>query len=155
MSPADARILQIAANIERDWGGVLRNLDRAMSVDAAASEPNAALVAISLHHAYQAFESLLQRIEAWLSLPTRTGANWHVELLVDAGSAIPGLRPAIFPLSESGNWRDLLSFRHFLRHAYAVALDPGKLRRNVERLQSAVEATGPCIRSLVASLRAG
>ncbi len=84
MSPVDARIAQLLAELERDWQSVESNLTRARDVDPGGGDPEAALVALSLHHAYQAFESLLLGLERALGLPERTGANWHSELLYAA-----------------------------------------------------------------------
>ncbi len=153
MSPVDARVAKIAADIQRDWELVEAHLSRAQSVDASKGEPQAALVALSLDHAYQAFETLLVRIERALGLPERIGPMWHVQLLHESGDPIEGLRPAVYAAGARSDWDGLLRFRHFLRHAYVVTLDPAKLTTNVERLERAVLATDPFVSALVTSLR--
>jgi ribonuclease HepT-like protein len=151
--PEDARVLLLRAEVERDWTMVRAHLDRARSVDAAAGAPQAALVALSLDHAYQAFETMLLRIERALGLPERTGSDWHRDLLAHAATALAGLRPAVIPADAEVDWDELRRFRHFLRHAYTVDLDVEKLSRNVERLARAEAATDVHIRALLDALR--
>lgn len=154
MSPADARITVLVAECRRDWSAVELHLARAASVDPAAGPAEAALIALSLDHAYQAFETILVRIERALGLPERSGASWHTSVLVDASLDLPGLRPALHAPEVGREWDALLRFRHFLRHAYVIDLDPGKLRLNRARLQRAVGGTQPGLEALLATLTA-
>lgn len=140
--------------LARDWRMVEEHLHNATSADPAQGLPLASFVALSLDHAYQAFETLLVRLERSLGLPERSGKDWHRALLADATLPLAELRPAICPREVELDWEALLKFRHFLRHAYAVALDPDKLRANVQRLSRAVAATAPLVRALVEALRA-
>jgi hypothetical protein len=72
-----------------------------------------AYLAVQLHRYYTALVSAVERIErVFGSGPS--GGDWHVELLQAA---------LIAPL------REVLRFRHFFRHAYAVDLDAAKLAR--------------------------
>lgn len=154
MTGADARLALLCAEIERDIAEVKRQLERAELYDPAESGPHAAWVALALDHAYEAFESLLVRIERALDLPPRTGERWHLDLLEAAALDVPELRPAVVPRECLNDWIELLKFRHFLRHAYAADLDPRRLADNVARLGRAVGATEPALRRLVAALRA-
>ena len=153
MSPADGRIVQLVAEIERDWLQVKEQLARSQSVDATVGEAQAALVALSLDHAYQAFETILLRIERALGLPERQGSHWHSRALDDASAPLVGLRPPVFPPAARGDWEALLRFRHFLRHAYAVPLDPEELAKNRTRLERAVARSADFVTSLVDVLR--
>ncbi|MBI5480601.1 MAG: hypothetical protein HY906_17215 [Deltaproteobacteria bacterium] len=152
MSPLDARVAVLVAELQREWGQIAVHLAKAGSVDPASGDAAAALVALSLDHAYQAFETWLVRLERALGLPERGGAGWHLQLLLAAGQPVPGLRPAAYPMEAASDWDDLRRFRHFLRRAYAVALDPEKLRANVARLERAVAATDPHVAAVVAAL---
>lgn len=154
MTALDARLVQLAADLRREWGIVEANLARARSVDPTASAPEAAFVALALDHLYQAFETLLLRLERALALPERAGGGWHAALLADAGLPLPGLRAAVFPLEAERHWQALLRFRHFLRHAYAVELDPRELAANVRHAEAAVAATVPAFEALIAALGA-
>jgi len=141
VSPADARLALLVAQARRDWGAVIALRDRAFSVDPMVGAPEMALVAISLHHAYQAFESLLERICRALALPVPVGERSHQELLDEAAIDIPGVRPALLPEDARRPWQELLRFRHFFRHAYSVELDPEELASNREQLARAISAT--------------
>jgi hypothetical protein len=154
VSPVDSRAAQLAMEIDRDWTYVETHASRARSVDPVTGPPEAALVAVALDHAYEAFESILIRVERGLGLPERTGPDWHAEIVTDAGWPLPGIRPAVFPAEVRIDWHELRRYRHFFRHAYAVDLDPIKLCANIERLERAVAATAPCVRALAAALSA-
>jgi hypothetical protein len=164
MSPTDVRLAALKVEVERDWREVERQLERARSVDPRRSAPEAAFVALALDHAYQAMEQILLTLERALRLPERSGAlrlpersgeHWHRSLLRDAAESLPGVRPPLIPVEAEGDWEKLLGFRHFLRHAYAVELDPLELARNVERLERAVAATKPLVAAVVAALDPG
>jgi hypothetical protein len=152
VSPTDVRLAAIQSEVARDWREVRRQLARAESVDPARSGPEAAFVALAIDHAYQALEQILLALERALRLPERSGERWHRALLGDAALSLPGIRPPLFPAEAERDWEDLLGFRHFLRHAYAVDLDPMRLGRNVERLRRAVELTEPSMTLLLDSL---
>ena len=53
--------------------------------------------------------------------------NWHRSLLETMAMEVPGIRPPILSRDALPALRDLLSFRHFFRHAYTVPLDAGRL----------------------------
>lgn len=85
-----------------------------------------AVLAVGLHRWYSAVESMVERVErAFGTMPA--GADWHMELLVGATLEIPEVRPAILPPEPLGELRNVLKFRHFFRHAYAVDLDAERL----------------------------
>jgi hypothetical protein len=131
----------LRAEIERDWQMVERQCARAESVQPDAGAPEAALVALSLDHAYQAFENVMVRIERALGLPPREGAEWHRALLADAALDLADVRPALFAPEAEHDWDELRRFRHFLRHAYPLELDPVRLLRNRNHLAQAMVGT--------------
>jgi hypothetical protein len=152
MSPIDVRVAKLVADARRDWEQVLLHLGKARSVSPHDGEAPAALVALALDHAYQAFESLLVRVERALGLPERSGPAWHGAILADAAQPIPGARPALLPEDALRDWDGVMRFRHFLRHAYPSALDPEKLAQNVARLERSVAATDPQLGALFRAL---
>jgi hypothetical protein len=152
VSPADARRVLARVEIERDWDNVRAHLDRSRSVDPRVGAPEAALVALSLDHAYQAFETMLVRIERTLALPERVGAEWHRSILLDATMSLAELRPSIVPAAVERDWDELRRFRHFLRHAYPLELDAERLAQNVQRLERAVSETEALVRKLMEAL---
>jgi hypothetical protein len=154
MSPVDSRLALLAAEVRRDWKQVARQLSIATATDLDAGLAAHALVALSLDHAYQAFETILLRLERGLGLPERQGAQWHAELLDAATMPLVGVRPVLVEHAAAAHWRQLMAFRHFLRHAYAVDLDPAKLAANLEALQAAVRATDAPLTSVLGTLEA-
>jgi hypothetical protein len=133
---------------------VKARLARARGADASRGDAEAALVALSLDHAYQAFETILRRLERSVGLPDRAGSNWHMALLADAAMALTGVRPALFPPESLADWEAVLRFRHFLRHAYVLTLDAEKLRDNAARLERAVQATDAWLDAVLTAILA-
>jgi len=64
------------------------------------------------------------------------------------------VRPALIPPEGVVDWDAVLRFRHFLRHAYVIALDPEKLQTNVARLERAVASTDPWIEAALRAILA-
>lgn len=145
-------IRELHEDLMRDWAAVKSHRDGALSEDPRIARTSQAFVAVSLDHAYQAFETILVRIERSLGLPERSGREWHRELLADAAKLLPGRRLPIYPESAQSAWVQLLKFRHFFRHAYTVQLDPALQLENAARLGEAVDATEPFLLALVNSL---
>jgi hypothetical protein len=154
VSPSDARAALVNAECARDWTAVKTHLARARGVSPSRGDAEAALVALSLDHAYQGFETILVRLERSAGLAERTGSSWHRALLADAALALPGIRPALFPPETLADWEALLGFRHFLRHAYVIALDPEKLAANVARLERAVTSTDAWLEAVLKAILA-
>ena len=152
MTPVDSRAALLCAECRRDWAIVKTHLSRARGAAPDRGDAEAALVALSLYHAYQAFETILVRLERGAGLPERTGGSWHIALLSDAAIAIAGVRPALFSPDALPDWDALLRFRHFLRHAYVVTLDATMLVANVARLERAVDATEAWLEAVIAGL---
>ena len=152
MTAADVRMTMLLAEILRDWQAVFEHLAHAQSVDPASGPANAAYIALSLDHAYQAFETILIRCERSLGLPERQGESWHRALLDEAALPLAGVRPPVYPQTAARDWEELLRFRHFLRHAYHVQLDADRLAANVIRLSRALAATDPYLQTLLGGL---
>jgi hypothetical protein len=94
----------------------------ALSTDIEEERGLNAIVALGLHRWYSALEAILERIERTFgTLPS--GPDWHLDLLEGATFEMPETRPPILPAAELDRLREILKFRHFLRHAYAVELD--------------------------------
>ncbi len=137
----------------RDWELVRANRAKAQAVDPHRVGAESAWVALALDHAYEAFETMLVRIERALAMPERSGAAWHRVILADAGAELSGLRPSLVPAESADGLEKLLGFRHFLRHAYAAELQASRLARLTEQLASAVEATEPSVGNVLSALR--
>ncbi len=100
----------------------------------AVSRPLQALGAVALHAWYTGFETLVERVVRQLDGAVPRGDAYHRELLFAATTEVPHARPAVIPSSLTDDLIELLSFRHFFRHAYGVELDPLRLRPQLTRL---------------------
>jgi len=137
----------------RYWELVERHLAVAKEADLAQGRPAMAVVAVGLHHAYQAFESLLEKVEASLGLPARAGGAWHEAILDAAAHEIPDRRPAIIPSEALLEWHAVRKFRHFFRHgSVAVEFEPRELAIVVGHLERAVTLSATSVRALLAAL---
>jgi hypothetical protein len=128
-----AQLHLLTAALEADLRAVAAHRDTvARALDKAPwpeSDPLAAVVAVALHHYYGGVESLMERIAiAFEGLPVRSD-RWHQDLLFAMTLAVEDARPALWQPAAAGPLRELLGFRHFFRHAYAVDLDAAKLER--------------------------
>jgi len=107
---------------------------------------------MSLHHAYQVFESLLERMARALGMALPSGERSHQDLLDEACADLPGLRPALVPEAARHAWQELLRFRRFFRHAYHADLNPVELSKNRDHLALAIAATEPRIHAAIDAL---
>lgn len=97
-----------------------------------------ARAAVALHHAYGSVESIMVRVGRQLDGDLPTGTAWHQALLHAMGLTIEGVRPAVFSRESVSALRELLSFRHFFRHAYAIDLDRKRLAALRHRVAEAM-----------------
>jgi hypothetical protein len=95
-----------------------------------------------LHAWYTAFESILERIARVVEGDLPGGPSHHQDLLRGMALPLAQVRPAVLDPKRLGDLSELLAFRHFFRHAYAVVLDEAELRRHASRL----ERTHPGVR---------
>lgn len=101
---------------------------------AAPDRAHLALVALDLHGYYTALETLFERVARAIDGEVPTGVESHRALVDQMASDVPPLRPAVVS-KDTARWlAQLRSFRHFFRHAYAVPLDPARLREHGEEL---------------------
>lgn len=69
----------------------------------------------------------MERIARIIDGDLPMGPNRHQALLHTMGLKIDSVRPAVLSRESIAGLRQLLSFRHFFRHAYAFDLDPARL----------------------------
>jgi hypothetical protein len=119
-------------------------------------EPDAmAFIAVTLSHWYNAFEDALARIARTIDGGIPSGSDWHVELIRRATLDLEELRPPVFDRAHLGDVREVLRFRHFLRHAYGVRLDASKLQIAVDamlRVEAGLQAGLEQVLALVDAL---
>jgi len=86
-----------------------------------------ARAALALDRCYSAVEAILARVARVVEGGVPEGPDWHQALLSVMALALPGLRPPLLSSESVRGLRQLLSFRHFLRHAYATPLEGARL----------------------------
>ena len=96
--------------------------------------PHLVLAAAALHAWYTGLEAVLERVARAVDGAAPAGETWHRDLLSQAMTELPGIRPPVLPRALNLELLELLEFRHFFRHGYGLDLDPAKLRHNLERL---------------------
>jgi hypothetical protein len=97
-----------------------------------AESPMLSVVAVALHHYYGAAESIFERVaRAFEGAPARSD-RWHQELLDRMTFVLEDVRPAVLRRETARALSPVLGFRHFFRHAYAVAFDARRLQLAVE-----------------------
>ena len=132
------RLRLLRAEIEADKGALDTHhgtVDAALGGPPWAERgPELAVVAVAIQHYYGAAESVFERIaRVFEGLPER-GDRWRTVLLGTMALAIDDVRPAVIRPETLVDLRELLGFRHFFRHAYAVTFDPERLRRSAQVL---------------------
>ncbi len=118
-----------------------------------AGDPLLSVVAVSIHHYYCGVEAIFERVaRRFEGLPA--GQRWHRDLLDAMQLNIDGVRPALISRELRSDLGQLLGFRHFFRHAYAVAFDPSRLEDTARILSRAHRPLGAALDAFDATLRA-
>lgn len=86
-------------------------------------------LALALDRSYTALESILERVARTLEGGAPAGADWHRHLLQNAALDIEGVRPPVLAPELEPALDELRRFRHFVRHAYAAALEWGRVQQ--------------------------
>lgn len=105
-------------------------------------DEGSAFLAVKLHGWYTALEAILERIARVIEGGAPSGPTSHMDLLRGAAMAIVDVRPRVLDPDHLTVLADLLGFRQFFRHAYAVTLDEARLRHQA----AAIAATGDAVR---------
>ncbi len=83
--------------------------------------------AMTIHRAYTSLESCFERICRTLEGSMPVGPDSHRALLHDMTRALEGIRPRVLRDETEAALGPVLKFRHFVRHAYAVAWDAKRI----------------------------
>lgn len=100
--------------------------------DATPSPQDLAYLGVQVSAWYNALEDFFGRVQIAFGESVGSAHGWHMELLNQMLSPLPHFRPEILDGSLRPQLADVLKFRHFLRHAYAVQLSWDKLQRPVD-----------------------
>jgi hypothetical protein len=99
--------------------------------------PVQALVAVDLHDYFTAAEAFFERIARAVDGEVPAGPDSHRELIDQMAADLPPLRPPVITARQRTWLHGLRVFRHFFRHAYAIGLDPARLRGHADDLLAA------------------
>ena len=125
-------LVRLRQELRRDLAAAERLLaelrPRIPLLDAAEDSVLAGYAAITLHQLYTALETGFERICRTFEGDLPPGAESHLALLRDMSLDLPAIRPAVIDVATLEALLPLLRFRHFVRHAYAVAWDQRRLR---------------------------
>ncbi len=140
-----ARVARVLSDV-RVHRAVLREraariAEGATAVEAASSRARCAELAHDLHGFYTAFEALGERVARDLDGDVPTGPGSHASLLQQLAVEVPGVRVRVLDPDALRQMDALRRFRHFLRHAYAVELEPEPLLARA----ADVAAAGPAL----------
>ena len=83
-------------------------------------------MALALDRYYSSLESSFEAILRVFDGDVPSGSDWHRALLARVAQPTP-TRPAVLRAEGAACLAELLRFRHFLRHGYAVELDWARL----------------------------
>lgn len=87
-------------------------------------------VAAILHNFYTGIEKILLLIIRWRGVKSPQGDSWHRDLLEMT------LSLHIISAKTAEELKPYLAFRHFFSHAYALDLDPLRMRPLVENVKT-------------------
>ena len=122
-----AELREDLASVERRGASVQTLARSADDEDGATAHMRTLALAYELERYYTAVESLISRAVLALDGSLPSGDRRHSELLRAASVPVPGMRPALISAPSVPPLRELLSFRHFARHAYDVEPDITRL----------------------------
>lgn len=156
---ADKRTRKLLAELTADLAAWRRHRGRWRgALDGSApwtpEHPDLFRAAVALHHGYAAMEGGFERIARGFEGLPDPGPRWHQELLAAMALPIPELRPSVLTPPSLAALRDALAFRHFFRHAYAVDLDPVRVRRVASDLEAAADTIEADLDSFIGTLTA-
>lgn len=98
-------------------------------------------VALNLHSFYTALERIFERVLAEVDQTMPSGANWHQELLRQAATSIPNLRPALISDTTRNALDRYRGFRHVVRNIYSFDLDRDQIAPLIRDLRAVFART--------------
>lgn len=96
-------------------------------------------VALNLHGFYSGLEKIFEKIASKIDGAVPTAANWHQELLEQMSMEILDVRPAVISEDSRDMLVDYRGFRHVVRNVYTYHMNPEKMERLIEKIDSVLE----------------
>jgi hypothetical protein len=91
---------------------------------------------LNLHDVYSGIERIFKQIAATVDGNMPAGAEWHRELLEQMGLDLPKVRPPVLTADSIQHLDPYLRFRHVVRNVYTFSLDPERIGRLVNELET-------------------
>lgn len=104
------------------------------------SEGRWAATAFELNRFYNILEKSFERTCETFENHFQKGGSYHEKLIERMELEIHGIRPAFLPREALPAIRELKGFRHVMRHAYDLHLDPDRLTRLVHLAEDVGQA---------------
>lgn len=137
--PGTVQLSLLLDELRQDWGAVAEHARELSDLRAdwaavASDRLRVVMSCVLVHGWYTGLEMIFERVARRLDQDVPRGEQSHKELLHQMATELPGLRPAVISDQAEVRLRQVLKFRHFFRHAYAVPYDPAKVLAEVERV---------------------
>jgi hypothetical protein len=159
-----AALARLLAEVDADRQALAQRIEDAREAERrlakTPTDPGAlALAGVALHAWYTGVETIFERVAREVDGTVPTGDRWHRALLSQMSAEVPWTRPRVIAPALGIELAALLAFRHFFRHAYAVAFDVTRLSTELTRLfavcvptEAALDAFTDFVRATMAAL---
>lgn len=95
-------------------------------------------VSLNLHGFYAGAERMFEVIAESVDEAMPLGGEWHVALLAQMASEIPGVRPPVLHAGTRSHLDRFRGFRHVVRNVYTFNLDERQVEILVDLLPTAI-----------------
>jgi len=131
----DDKIIVLVNSIRRDLETIAAIYEALENHPLGTDTPEDTLIVVAyyLHNLYNVFENIFQNIAAVFENSVDDVERWHSRLLERMRLNLMPLRPAVIDDAAYDALDELRRFRHLFRHAYAVRLDPQRLKLVVDK----------------------
>lgn len=96
------------------------------------------LAATAVANVYNGIEDAMMDVARYIDDAQPKGEFWHQDLLEQSALPIDGVRPALLDTALYADLFELKGFRHVVRHAYGIDLQPERVTINLARARRAL-----------------
>ena len=98
-------------------------------------------VALNMHGYYSGVEHIFEDIARTVEDGIPSGANWHMELLIQMSGEVKGVRPPVISQSTQVALDEFRALRHIIRNVYAFNLNSARLNELLNLLPQCFDST--------------
>lgn len=132
--------LALSARISKELQELERVVERCLDIwsqsEASGDDRYLDGVALNLHSFYTGLERIFELVIAELDQAVPTGSAWHQQLLRQAATPIPQLRPVLITDATRDALDRYRGFRHVVRNIYAFEMDREQIAPLVRDLRA-------------------